>query len=259
MPTTGRTPCCAGARAAIQPTSRAVYDTGGNYVVQGADVATSIRAMQALEFSVCHDLFLTTTARYCDVVLPATHWLERSDVVFTSANYLLFSHRVAAPPGQARDDYADLLRPRRGAWAAATPTRRAGTRTCGWTPSSRTPSTPTRRSSAHRYSLGRRPGARRAGGLRRRPRAGRRCATPSGRVGAQRGSLRRRGAERGPRRRACCPPTARCRCGLSHRSHASACIRSSPSSRGSATATTVRSGNSPRRRRRAAASRTACA
>jgi anaerobic dimethyl sulfoxide reductase subunit A len=90
---------------------RATYDTGGNYVAQGADVATSIRAMESLEFSVCHDLFLTSTARYCDVVLPATHWLERSDVVFTSANYLLYSHGVATPPGQARDDYdifADL-------------------------------------------------------------------------------------------------------------------------------------------------------
>jgi anaerobic dimethyl sulfoxide reductase subunit A len=90
---------------------RAAYDTGGNYVVQGADVALNIRAMLALEFSVCHDLFLTTTARYCDVVLPATHWLERSDIVFTSADYLLYSHRVAAPPGQVRDDYdifADL-------------------------------------------------------------------------------------------------------------------------------------------------------
>ena len=90
---------------------RAAYDTGGNYVVQGADVALSIRAMESLEFSVCHDLFLTTTARYCDVVLPATHWLERSDIVFTSADYLLYSHRVAAPPGLARHDYdifADL-------------------------------------------------------------------------------------------------------------------------------------------------------
>lgn len=90
---------------------RAAYDTGGNYVVQGADVALNIRAMESLEFSVCHDLFLTTTARYCDVVLPATHWLERDDIVFTSADYLLYSHRVATPPGLARDDYdifADL-------------------------------------------------------------------------------------------------------------------------------------------------------
>jgi anaerobic selenocysteine-containing dehydrogenase len=72
--------------------------------------------MEALEFSICHELFLTATARYCDVVLPVTHWLERADVVFTSANYLLFSHKVAHAPGQARDDYdvfgelAELMR-----------------------------------------------------------------------------------------------------------------------------------------------------
>ena len=85
---------------------RAALNVGGNYVAQAADVHKSVRAMQALEFTVCHDLFLTATAKYCDVVLPVTHWLEREDVVFTSANYLLFSHKVAAPPGQARDDYA---------------------------------------------------------------------------------------------------------------------------------------------------------
>ncbi|MEE4276498.1 MAG: molybdopterin-dependent oxidoreductase, partial [Thermoleophilia bacterium] len=90
---------------------RAAYNVGGNYVTQGADVAKSIRAMEALEFSVCHELFMTATARHCDVVLPVTHWLERTDVVFTTANYLLFSHKVAEPPGQARADYeifADL-------------------------------------------------------------------------------------------------------------------------------------------------------
>jgi anaerobic dimethyl sulfoxide reductase subunit A len=99
-------------RAGGYPTDiRAVYIVGGNYVAQGADVHKSVRAMQALEFSVCHDLFLTSTARHSDVVLPVTHWLERNDVVFTTANYLLFSHKVAEPPGQARDDYevfADL-------------------------------------------------------------------------------------------------------------------------------------------------------
>jgi len=90
---------------------RAACNVGGNYVTQGADVAKSIRAMQALEFSVCHELFMTATARHCDVVLPVTHWLERDDVVFSTANHLFFSHRVAEVPGQARDDYdvfADL-------------------------------------------------------------------------------------------------------------------------------------------------------
>ena len=81
---------------------------GGNYVCQGADVAKSVRAMQSLEFSVCHDLFLTATARQCDVVLPVTHWLERNDIVFPLANYLLFSNKVAEPLGEARNDY-DIL------------------------------------------------------------------------------------------------------------------------------------------------------
>jgi len=83
----------------------AAYNVGGNYVAQGADVVKSVRAMESLEFSVCHELFMTSTARYCDVVLPVTHWLERQDIVFTSANYMLFSHKVAEPLAGARNDY----------------------------------------------------------------------------------------------------------------------------------------------------------
>jgi len=90
------------------PDIHAAVNIGGNYVCQGADVAKSVRAMQSLEFSVCHDLFLTATARQCDVVLPVTHWLERSDILFTLANFVLFSHKAAEAPGEARDDY-DIL------------------------------------------------------------------------------------------------------------------------------------------------------
>ena len=90
------------------PEIHAALNVGGNYVCQGADLAKSVRAMQSLEFSVCHDLFLTATARQCDVVLPVTHWLERNDIVFTLANYLLFSNKVAEPQGEARNDY-DIL------------------------------------------------------------------------------------------------------------------------------------------------------
>jgi anaerobic dimethyl sulfoxide reductase subunit A len=91
--------------AAGYPRIGAVYVCGGNYVVQGADVGLNLRAMQAPEFSVCHELRLTETAKQCDVVLPATHWLERDDIVFPWADFLLYSHKVADPPGQARHDY----------------------------------------------------------------------------------------------------------------------------------------------------------
>jgi len=84
---------------------RAIYNVGGNYLSSGSDLHKSIRAFEKVEFSVCHDYFLTPTARYCDLVLPATTYLERSDVVFPATNHLLYSHRAIEPVGQARNDY----------------------------------------------------------------------------------------------------------------------------------------------------------
>jgi len=95
-------------RAGGYPEIHAALNVGGNYVCQAADVAKSVRALQALDFSVCHDLFLTATARQCDVVLPVTHWLERNDIVFTLANFVMFSHKAVEPLGGARSDY-DIL------------------------------------------------------------------------------------------------------------------------------------------------------
>jgi anaerobic dimethyl sulfoxide reductase subunit A len=83
----------------------AVYNVGGNYLCQGADVRKNIRAFEALELAICHDLFLTPTARYCDVVLPVTSFLEREDIIFSDGNFLFYSHKVIEPEGEARDDY----------------------------------------------------------------------------------------------------------------------------------------------------------
>jgi anaerobic dimethyl sulfoxide reductase subunit A len=87
---------------------KAIYNVGGNYLTTGSDLHKSIRAFERVELSVCHDYFLTPTARYCDVVLPVTTYLERSDIVFPGINHLLYSHKVIDPIGQARNDY-DIL------------------------------------------------------------------------------------------------------------------------------------------------------
>jgi anaerobic dimethyl sulfoxide reductase subunit A len=84
---------------------RAIYNIGGNYLNQGSDVHKNIRAFQAVEFSVCHDSFLTPTARYCDVVLPTTTFLEREDVMMVRGNYLFYSGQAIAPVHQSRTDY----------------------------------------------------------------------------------------------------------------------------------------------------------
>jgi anaerobic dimethyl sulfoxide reductase subunit A len=84
---------------------KAVYNVGGNYLAMGSDLHKSVRAFERVELSVCHDYFLTPTARYCDVVLPVTTYLERADIVFPESNHLLYSHQVIEPVGQARNDY----------------------------------------------------------------------------------------------------------------------------------------------------------
>ncbi len=85
---------------------KAIYNVGGNYVTQGADTKKAMRAFESVEFSVCHDRFLTPTARHCDVVLPATTFLERNDIVTpSSGRHLLFSNKVTEPVGESRNDY----------------------------------------------------------------------------------------------------------------------------------------------------------
>ncbi|HET7838665.1 MAG TPA: molybdopterin-dependent oxidoreductase [Rectinemataceae bacterium] len=84
----------------------AAYVAGSNLANQGADLAKSARAFGRLDFAVCHEMFLTPTARLCDVVLPAASPLEKEDIGLPWAgNYLLYKPRVAASEGQARSDY----------------------------------------------------------------------------------------------------------------------------------------------------------
>jgi anaerobic dimethyl sulfoxide reductase subunit A len=87
----------------------AAYSLGGNYLNQGSDIAKNIAAFQKLDFALCHELFLTPTARHCDVVLPAAHALEKEDIGLPwLGNFLTYKTQACAPQGQARCDY-DIL------------------------------------------------------------------------------------------------------------------------------------------------------
>jgi anaerobic dimethyl sulfoxide reductase subunit A len=84
----------------------AVYNAGGNFVNQGSDIHKNIAAFEKLDFVVCHELFLTPTARWSDVVLPAASPLEKEDIGLPwLGNYILYKPQVVAPLGQARSDY----------------------------------------------------------------------------------------------------------------------------------------------------------
>ncbi|MBN2656388.1 MAG: molybdopterin-dependent oxidoreductase [Spirochaetales bacterium] len=82
-----------------------LYNVGGNFLGQSAGTGKVIRAFEKADFSVTHDYFLTDTARYCDVVLPVTTFMERDDIVGTQNNYLFYSAKAAEPVGLSKNDY----------------------------------------------------------------------------------------------------------------------------------------------------------
>ncbi len=95
-----------GKRGGYPSDIKAIYNVGGNYLVQGSDIHKNTRAFGQVEFAVCHDYVLTPTAQYCDVVLPTTTFLERDDIIFPGGgNYVLFSNQAVPPLPEAKNDY----------------------------------------------------------------------------------------------------------------------------------------------------------
>ncbi len=57
-----------------------IYSAGGDLFNQAPNVNKMVASLEGVEFFVAQDHFLTPTARYADVVLPATTFWERNDV-----------------------------------------------------------------------------------------------------------------------------------------------------------------------------------
>jgi len=93
-----------------------IYSAGGDLFNQAPNVNKMVRSLEGLEFLVAQDHFLTPTARYADIVLPATTFWERNDVHTPWAgagHYAIFMKQAIAPMHECRNDidiFADLAR-----------------------------------------------------------------------------------------------------------------------------------------------------
>jgi anaerobic selenocysteine-containing dehydrogenase len=88
---------------ATDPPIHALFIAANNPAVTNPDT-TKMRAGLAREdlFTVVHDPFMTATARYADIVLPATTYLETEDFYRSYGTYYMqYGQRVVAPVGQA--------------------------------------------------------------------------------------------------------------------------------------------------------------
>src|SRR5437667_1301156 len=93
-----------------------VYSVAGDLFNQAPNVAKTLAAAENLAFMVVHDHFMTPTARYADIVLPATTFWERNDVHTPWAgagHYVIYMKQALAPMYECRNDFdlcADIAR-----------------------------------------------------------------------------------------------------------------------------------------------------
>jgi anaerobic selenocysteine-containing dehydrogenase len=90
------------------PPIRALFVAGNNPAVTCPDAARVRRALARDDlYTVVHDPFLSDTARYADVVLPAATYLESEDVLRSyGAYYVQFANRALEPAGESWSNVA---------------------------------------------------------------------------------------------------------------------------------------------------------
>jgi formate dehydrogenase major subunit len=85
---------------------RGMYILGENPAMSDPDVEHARDALAKLEHLVVQDIFLTETANYADVILPASAFYEKSGTVTNTNRQVQIGRAAVTPPGEAREDWA---------------------------------------------------------------------------------------------------------------------------------------------------------
>ena len=84
---------------------RGMYVLGENPAMSDPDVEHARDALAKLEHLVVQDIFITETANYADVILPASAFAEKSGTVTNTNRQVQMGRAAVAPPGEAREDW----------------------------------------------------------------------------------------------------------------------------------------------------------
>jgi len=84
---------------------KGMYVLGENPAMSDPDVDHARDALAKLDHLVVQDIFLTETANYADVILPASAWAEKTGTVTNTNRQVQMGRPAVAAPGDAREDW----------------------------------------------------------------------------------------------------------------------------------------------------------
>ncbi|WP_371168401.1 formate dehydrogenase subunit alpha [Aliiroseovarius sp. 2305UL8-7] len=84
---------------------KGMYILGENPAMSDPDVTHVREALKRMEFLVSQDIFLTETAGYADVVLPAAALAEKTGTTSNTNRQVQMCRPAVAPPGEAKEDW----------------------------------------------------------------------------------------------------------------------------------------------------------
>ena len=82
-----------------------MYILGENPAMSDPDVEHARHALSTLKHLVVQDIFLTETANYADVILPASAFAEKSGTVTNTNRQVQMGRKAVSPPGEAKEDW----------------------------------------------------------------------------------------------------------------------------------------------------------
>jgi len=91
--------------AALEGTIGGMYMMGENPFLSDPNINKIRKALANLEFLVVQDIFLTETAEFADVILPAASFFEKTGTYTSTDRRVQVGRKALDPPGDARPDW----------------------------------------------------------------------------------------------------------------------------------------------------------
>jgi anaerobic selenocysteine-containing dehydrogenase len=83
------------------PDLKAIWIERGNPLLQSPDTKNVLKAFSAMEFKIVVEQFMTDTAGFADIILPAKDMFEQSDIIGSYwSPYIQFKPKVIQSPGE---------------------------------------------------------------------------------------------------------------------------------------------------------------